>query len=56
MINKKKQIIIGIGCEATEDNLYYWYHYNNRDNSNQNYDDDLEHFENWKKENTESEE
>jgi len=54
-MKKKKQIILGVGCEATEKNLYYWYHYDNRGNENQNYDDP-EHFENWKKENTESEE
>mgnify|MGYP003145577542 FL=1 len=29
-----------------KENLYYWYHYDNRDNPNQNYDDDPEHFEN----------
>tara|TARA_R100000353_G_scaffold52397_2_gene41737 strand:- start:4406 stop:4579 length:174 start_codon:yes stop_codon:yes gene_type:complete len=55
-MKNKKQIILGVGCEATEENLYYWYHYDNRGNENQNYDDDPEHFENWKKENIESKE
>jgi len=27
-----------------------WYHYDNRNNPNQNYDEDPEHFEKWKKE------
>jgi hypothetical protein len=31
--------------------LRYWYHYDNRDNPDQNYDEDPEHFEKWKKEN-----
>jgi hypothetical protein len=26
-----------------------WYHYDNRNNPNQNYDADPEHFEKWKK-------
>jgi len=39
-----------------KENLHYWYHYDNRGNPNQNYDDDPKHFENWKKENTEREE
>ncbi len=30
--------------------LYYWYHYDNRNNPDQNYDEDPEHFEKWKKE------
>ena len=46
-MKKKKQIILGVGCEATEEN---------RGNENQNYDDDPEHFEDWKKENIESKE
>ena len=27
-----------------------WYHYDNRNNPDQNYDEDPEHFEKWKKE------
>jgi hypothetical protein len=34
-----------------EKDLRYWYHYDNRDNRDQNYDEDPEHFEKWKKEN-----
>ena len=34
-----------------DQDLHYWYHYDNRNNPDQNYDEDPEHFEKWKKEN-----